>query len=609
MKTFGKLLISTALPLSLSMQAYTQERPNVILIMTDDQGYGELSCHGNPVLKTPNLDKLASQSVRFGDFHVGPMCTPTRGQLMCGFDAARNGAVNVSSGRTLLRQELPTMANYFENNGYNTGLFGKWHLGDNYPYSPEFRGFKETLSFPSSHIGSAPDFWGNDYFDDTYLHNGKREKYTGYCTDVFFTKAMEWITECQKNKKPFFVYLPTNAPHYPHYAPQDDIQAIEKDWAASSLAGKEIKTKTELIKYLAMIRHIDTNIGVLRDFLKKAGLDKNTIIIFLTDNGSTFANSYYNAGMRGQKTDLWEGGHRVPLFIHHPNGGSTKPHDVNGLTTVQDILPTLIDICNLKTEKPLQFDGISLGPQIRNNLDAPDERMLVINYSRFPSGFDYPSPYAPSIVRKEEAAVLWKRWRLIENMELYNLDEDPMQTMNVIEKHPDVAMKMMGYLDQWWSSVESKLKEVQRVVIGNEKENPALLTSCEWLDVYVDQQEQVLNGIQKNGFWLLQVDQPGTYEFELRRWPRELDIPLSGSVDGGKKMDITSARIYIDNNGSDKKIFSHFDKVAEVSPEDKSVKFKAELGKGPITLHTWFRGDKGKVTYCGAYYVYVKRPD
>jgi hypothetical protein len=166
---------------------------------------------------------------------------------------------------------------------------------------------------------------------------------------------------------------------------------------------------------------------------------------------------------------------------------------------------------------------------------------------------------------------------------------------------------MSGYLDQWWSSVENKVKEVQRVVIGNEKENPILLTSCEWLDVYVDQQEQVLNGIQKNGYWLLQVDQPGKYEFELRRWPRELDIPISGSIDGGKKMDITSARIYIDNNGPDKKILSHFDRVAEVSPDDKSVTFTVELGKGPISMHTWFRGDKGKITFCGAYYVYVKK--
>lgn len=609
MRAINKLLISTALPLSFCMHPFAQERPNVILIMTDDQGYGELSCNGNPVLKTPNLDNLASQSVRFGDFHVGPMCTPTRGQLMCGFDAARNGAVNVSSGRTLMRQELPTMANYFEDNGYSTGLFGKWHLGDNYPYSPQFRGFQEILSFPSSHIGSAPDFWGNDYFDDTYLHNGKREKYTGYCTDVFFTKAMDWISECQKNKKPFFVYLPTNAPHYPHYAPQEDIEAIEKDWAASSLAGKEIKTKTELIKYLAMIRNIDTNIGKLRDFLKDAGLDKNTIIIFLTDNGSTFAASYFPAGMRGQKTDLWEGGHRVPLFIHYPDGGFTKPRDVNGLTEVQDVFPTLIDICKLKTSKPVHFDGISLVPQLRNNIDAPDDRFLVVNFSRFPSGFDYPSPYAPSVMRKDEAAVLWKRWRLIENKGLYNLDDDPMQTVNVIEKHPEIASKMSNYLDQWWTSLENKANEPQRVTIGNEHENQGLLTSCEWLDVYVDQQEQILNGIQKNGYWLLQVDQPGNYEFELRRWPREVDIPISGSVEGGKKMDITSARIYIDNNGPDKKIFSHFDKVAEVSPDDKSVTFSVELDKGPIALHTWFREDKGKVAYCGAYYVYVKKLD
>jgi len=166
-------------------------RPNVIVLLTDDQGYGDLSCHGNPVLKTPNLDRLYSQSVRFTDFHVAPMCTPTRGQLMTGVDALRNGAMNVSSGRTPLRLEYPTMANVFRANGYRTAMFGKWHLGDNYPYRPQDRGFEKAIWFPSSHISSAPDYWNNDYFDDVYRHNGERQAFKGYCTDVFFREAMQ----------------------------------------------------------------------------------------------------------------------------------------------------------------------------------------------------------------------------------------------------------------------------------------------------------------------------------------------------------------------------------------------------------------------------------
>ena len=169
--------------------------PNVIIVMTDDQGYGDLSAHGNPILKTPNLDQLASQSIRLTDFHVAPMCTPTRGQLMSGRDALDNGAMNVSSGRAILRKTIPTMANFFAGAGYRTALFGKWHLGDNYPYRPQDRGFEETLTFPSSHMSSAPDYWNNDYFDDFYRHNGQLQQYPGYSTDVFFAEAMEWMRQ------------------------------------------------------------------------------------------------------------------------------------------------------------------------------------------------------------------------------------------------------------------------------------------------------------------------------------------------------------------------------------------------------------------------------
>ncbi len=177
-------------------QARSQTQPpNVVVVMTDDQGYPEVSVHGNPVVQTPNLDALHSQSLRLTDFHVAPMCAPTRGQLLTGMDAARNGAINVSSGRALLRPELPTMGNLFAEAGYATGVFGKWHLGANYPFRPEDRGFQKTVWFPSSHIGSVPDSWGNDYFDDTYVSDGKPKTFQGYCTDVFFDEALRFMKE------------------------------------------------------------------------------------------------------------------------------------------------------------------------------------------------------------------------------------------------------------------------------------------------------------------------------------------------------------------------------------------------------------------------------
>jgi arylsulfatase len=585
-----------------------QTKPNVIIIMTDDQGYGEMSRHGNPILKTPHIDKLGEQGTVFSDFHVSPMCAPTRGQLMTGLDAAKNGCVNVSSGRGLLRKELPTMADIFRENGYATGVFGKWHLGDNYPYRPQDRGFDESIWFPSSHIGSVPDYWGNDYFDDTYIHNGKREKFEGYCTDIFFDQAMKYINKAGEENKPFLVYIPTNTPHWPFFAKEEDIEAVKKAYEETSIDEKNLKDKDGLIKYLAMIRNIDTNIGRLRNFLNENDLDKNTIFIFLTDNGSIFSTQYYDAGMRGMKTQLWDGGHRVPLFIHFPNGKfATKM--VNGLTQVQDILPTLIDLCDLKLSRFMRFDGTSLMPQLLGNKPVSDDRIIVINYSRMPSGFEYPSPYGQSIVRKDKSVVLWKRWRLIENRELYNLENDPMQTTDVVDKHPEVVLRMRKYLDNWWDNVKDIANAPQRIIIGSDEENPIMLTACDWLDVFVDQQKQVIGGTEKNGYWLLDVDQSGTYEFELRRWPKELDRALSETEPGLKGTELRTARLFIDRVLHQKEYlpYSYEGARIKLSPEDKSATFRVELEKGPITLHTWFDKTEWLETAFGAYYVYVKR--
>ena len=589
----------------------SQNRPNVIIVITDDQGYGELSCHGNPILKTPNLDLLAGQSIRFTDFHVAPMCTPTRGQLMSGMDAARNGAINVSSGRSLLRPEITTMADIFADNGYSTGIFGKWHLGDNYPFRPQDRGFQESLWFPSSHIGSVPDFWGNDYFDDTYIRNGKREKFEGYCTDIYFDHAMAFMDRSTREGKPFFTYLPTNTPHGPLIAKKEDIRAIEAAFAGSDFADMDPGLKGRLVKYLAMILNIDSNMGKMMEFLEKEGLAENTILIFMTDNGTTFGHLYYNAGMRGMKTQLWEGGHRVPCFIRWPSGGFFSPRDVEGLTQVQDILPTLIELCDLKSPASVYFDGISLAPVLRGEGKVPEDRMLVISYSRMPIGFNAPSPYSQSVLTRDDAGVLWKRWRLLEDRELYDLASDPMQETNVIDQHPEVLEKMRKHLDKWWEGVEDMANEPQRIIIGHEEENPIMLTACEWLDVFVDQQRQVRTGTRKSGYWCLEVAAAGEYEFELRRWPRELDIPLMETgATGGEALPISRARMFINNvkhySLADKRAYGFEGMVKPVQPGETAAVFTVQLKAGPMALHTWFDDPKNEVI-CGAYYVYVRR--
>lgn len=591
-----------------SLSAHSQDKkPNVIIIMTDDQGYGEMSRHGNPIIKTPNLDRLGDESLRFVDFHVAPMCTPTRGQLMTGLDAARNGAINVSSGRSLLRPELQTMADIFRENGYKTGLFGKWHLGDNYPYRPGDRGFGTVLWFPSSHIGAVPDFWGNDYFDDTYIFNGQRKKFKGYCTDIFFDEAIRFMKDSKNAGKPFFTYLPTNTPHGPLISKEEDKQAISKLIEETGFNVKDQRLRKDLESYLGMIRNIDENIGKLCEFLKSEDLRENTIVIFLTDNGSTFGHRYFNAGMRGHKTELWEGGHRVPFFLSWPGGNLSSPRDIDGLTQVQDVLPTLKELCKLKNES--KFDGVDLSGVLKGKETVDKERMLIINYSRMPFNLNYPSPFSRSILTRDQAGVLWKKWRFLNDKELYNLENDPMQKTNVIGKHPEVVKKMRSHLYQWWDQVKDIANKPQRIIIGHNSENPAMLTACEWLDVFVDQQNQILKGVKKNGFWLLDVSESGTYEFELRRWPKESGAPISGKVKDGKALALNNSKIYIrkDFQFSEENLYSSDMKVVRkpVKPDTNSVTFTVDLEAGPIALHAFF--NDGGDTVCGAYYVYVTR--
>ena len=580
--------------------------PNVIVVMTDDQGYGEFSCNGNPITATPNIDRLAQEGIRLTDFHVSPMCTPTRGQLMTGLDAFRNGAINVSSGRTLMRPELKTMADVFKAAGYRTGIFGKWHLGDNYPFRPEDRGFDQAIWFPSSHINSVPDFWDNDYFDDTYIHNGKRETFDGYCTDVFFQEGMRWMKT--GGDKPFFAYIALNSAHWPWFVPNHYRDAIRKSMSDHpGVVGHLPSEKREnLVSFLAMGANIDDNFGKLESFLVETGLKGNTIVVFLTDNGSTMGQDYFNAGMRGKKTQLWEGGHRVPCLIRWPAGDIGDPRDISELSQVQDLLPTLADMCGVTQYMPKQLDGESLAPIFRGEKQTLGDRMLVINYSRMP-GFNVGYTKGnPAIPQRDGAAVLWKQWRLLENRRLYNVKVDPHQDRDVAAEHPEIVSKLREHLELWWDSVKDHVLKPKRVVIGSIVENPMLLTACEWLDVFVDQQVQIRRGVNKNGVWHLTVAESGRYEFELRRWPRESRLKLRDGcrrtpvVDGvyvrGKALPIAKGRLRI----------AQFDEATTPTEDEQAIRFTTSLTRGDVDLQTWMLDENG-AEVCGAYYVYVRR--
>ncbi|MBN2215876.1 MAG: arylsulfatase [Pirellulales bacterium] len=571
-----------------------------MLILTDDQGYGDLSCHGNPVLRTPHLDQLHGESVRFTDFHVAPMCTPTRGQLMTGIDALRNGAMNVSSGRDMLRRNLTTMADAFAASGYRTAMFGKWHLGDTYPYRPMDRGFGKTICFRSSYIGSAADAWENDYFNDRYRFNDVLRPANGYCTDVFFDAALDWIKNRDEQGKPFFLYLPTNTPHGPLIVPERYRKQYEELLADQKL---EPGYKKNLARFFGMIANIDDNLGRLEKTLDETGLRENTIVIYLTDNGGTAGVPFFNAGMRGHKTQLWEGGHRAPCFVRWPAGGIGGGRDVDTLTQCQDLMPTLIDLCGLTDPNGAEFDGSSLAGLLRGkNQPELDDRILVVQFSRMPfDGFQ-------SWPKKNDATVLWRKWRLLRGKELYDLAADPHQDHNVIAKHPDVAERLQKHYDQLWAAIEPTLGNYQPCVIGSDKQNPTRLCASEWADVFLDQGGQVQRGVTTNGPWHIDAVRPGTYRFSLCRWPREAKLRLTEaspphhgedwSWAEGRALPIAKARLRV--AGQD------FDQA--VAPDDREAAFTVTLPAGRTTVETWFHDKDGK-ELCGAYYVYVERLD
>ncbi|MHC4176882.1 MAG: arylsulfatase [Planctomycetota bacterium] len=580
----------------------TAARPNVILVLTDDQGYGDLSCHGNPVLKTPNLDRLHAESVRLTDFHVSPMCTPTRGELLTGTAAIRSGAYCACSGRTFLRRQLPTMPEIFANSGYCTAIFGKWHLGDNYPHRPQDRGFERAVYHLGWGITSTPDYWNNDYFDDFFRVDGTVRQFPGYCTDVWFDEALRWINKHSQRGDPLFVYIATNAPHGPFFAPEkykQPYQHLDRDTAG----------------FFAMVANIDENMARLDKMLAESGLRDNTLLIFMTDNGGTGGIKVYNAGMRGAKASLYEGGHRVPCFLRWPGGRLRSAGDVGALTHVTDLLPTLADLCRLKLPSGCRFDGISLAPLLAGR-EQPElaRRMAVVQYG----GLD------PTHPQKWDSAVLWNRWRLVRGKELYSVEADPGQERDVASEHPDVVGVMRAHYQAWWKVIQPAMEEFETIVLGSEHENPARLTSLDWLAPKLVPAAQPFDIRQlgvpvvegslplgrpmplMNAPWNVEIARAGTYRISLRRWPREADaavtapLPAYEGVDGdfppGKALPAAGARLKV----------AGIDLREPVRPEAKAVTFTTPLPAGKTTLQTWFYDAKGK-ELCGAFYVEVER--
>ena len=603
------------------------DQPNVVFVLTDDQGYGDLSCHGNPVVKTPQIDALHACSVRLTDYHVGPTCAPTRAGLLTGHYANSTGVWRTSGGRSLLRSNEISMADFFRGSGYATGIFGKWHLGDNVPYRPQDRGFETVVVHGGGGVGQTPDYWGNSYFDDSYWDGERYTRYDGYCTDVWFQEALKFI---ERNRQtPFFCYLPTNAPHSPHLvAPQYSDPYVP------------LTPHQERANYFGMLANIDENVGGLRRRLAELGLAEYTIFIFMTDNGSAggvdvdedqFVTSGYNAGMRGKKGSEYDGGHRVPFFLHWPAGGFDAGRDVDPVTANVDILPTLIELCGLNNADDCEFDGSSLVPLLRGDSreqpdfadsDGPEdagashwpERALVTDSQRLAHPLKW-----------RKSAVMTDRWRLVNGRELYDIKADLQQRHDLAAASPDVVAELRQAYETWWAKVSRQFDEEIPISLGGPDATRLRLNTHDWRNDGCEcawNQSLVRQGLICNGHWEVEVVEAGTYRFLLRRWPVEEDAPVSAGLAGGNPTPFSQLRIDAEKGASLKEriqwgggvalpvrrariAIAGQEASAMVGPSEDGITFTLTLPAGGTHLETWFELAGGGEL--GAYYVYLEQ--
>ena len=424
-------------------------KPNIVFVLTDDQGMGDLSCMGNEVVRTPHIDALYKQSTRLTDFHVSPTCAPTRSALMSGRPPFKVGVTHTIRQRERMSLDVFTMPQALKSAGYKTGLFGKWHLGDDKAYLPQSRGFDEVLMHGAGGIGQVRfgDFAENAknvYFDNVLLHNDEIVQTKGYCTDVFFQSALNWIEQNADSDKPYFAYIATNAPHAPLIAPEKYTKRFKELGYDKGTAGR-----------YGMIENIDDNVGLLMQKLEQWDQLENTLVIFMTDNGATHLSGklngkkirLFNFNMAGGKNSPHEGGTHVPAFFSW-KGVLGEGVDVDRLAAHIDIFPTFAELAGAKLPDDMQpLDGKSLLPLLLDPKAEWPDRELFIHCGRWNDDKREASKYAKCAVRTQ-------KWRLINNKELYDISSDPGEKKDVSASNQAVVLNLQESYDKWWESAK-----------------------------------------------------------------------------------------------------------------------------------------------------------
>ena len=474
----------------------TFRQPNIILVMTDDQGWAQVGSHGNEVIDTPHLDRLATESVELTRFYVSPVCAPTRASLMTGRYNYRTGVVDTYLGRAMMHGDEVTLAEMLSDAGYSTGIFGKWHLGDTYPMRAGDQGFQQTLVHKGGGIGQPSDPPGTSYFDPILQHNGEQKQFQGYCTDIFFDAAMRFV-ELNRDQ-PFFAYIPTNAPHSPYDVPESYIELYK----AKGLNDKDARI-------YGMITNIDDNMGKLVAKLDELELAENTILIFVTDNGPT--TQHFTAGLRDQKTTVFDGGIRVPFFLRWPS--QLEASKVDRLGAHIDVAPTLLEAARVEAPASVEFDGVSLMPLLRGDGAGGPERTIFIQSHR---------GNEPQLYRN--FAAVSQRYKLVQPLsfsepappdtplQLYDLESDPGEQNDLASQQPGELAHLKKQYEDWFEDVSAtRGYDPPKIFIGTEHENPVILTRQDWRMVGAD---GWTDGYL--GYWEVDVKSSGKYDIRFR---------------------------------------------------------------------------------------------
>ena len=420
-------LILTGLSIFGCKDNHEVQKPNVIIILTDDQGWGDLSVKGNSNIHTPNVDGLAEAGATFENFYVCSVCSPTRAELLTGRYNFRGGVYNTGGGGERLDMDETTIAEVFKEAGYKTAAYGKWHNGMQYPYHPNARGFDDYYGFCSGH-------WGN-YFSPMLEHNGQIVKGNGFLIDDFTDHGMAFMEKNRDN--PFLLYLPFNTPHTPFQAPQEYWDRF-KDKPISMLAESGKENLNETRAALAMCENIDWNVGRIVEKTKELGIDENTIILYFSDNGP--ARARWNAGMKGRKGSTDEGGLRSPLLMKWP-AGIEAGKTIDRLVSVTDLLPTLSEMCGIPYETNNPLDGISVAGTITSDETEWEDRYILNNW-------------------KNQVSIRNQQFRLGRDGGLFDISADRNQKNDLSEELPEVKAEMMKIADDFRRQKAAELPAV-----------------------------------------------------------------------------------------------------------------------------------------------------